>query len=94
MGESADAAGTLPTFKAVADNPLTRNVLRALSKHCPKDKGNRLEVALELYVGARKTACVSCRLSCNMLSPILGLAHRGFGSPQEQLKSARFKQNS
>ena len=44
MGESADAAGTLQTFKAVADNPLTRNVLRALSKHCPKDKGNKLEV--------------------------------------------------
>ena len=44
LGESADTAGTLQTFKAVADNPLTGNVLRALSKHCPKDKGNRLEV--------------------------------------------------
>jgi len=87
MGESADTAGTLQTFKAVTDNPLTRNILGALSKYCPKDKGNRLEVALELYVGARKKACVSCRFSRHMLSPILGLACRGFGLPQEQLKS-------
>jgi len=87
MSESADTAGTLQTFKAVADNPLTRNVLKALSRHCPKDKGNRLEVALELYVGARKEACFSCRLSRNLLSPILAAACRGFGLTQEQLKN-------
>ena len=87
MGESTDTAGTLQTFKAVADNPLTRNVLKALSRHCPKDKGNRLEVALELYVGARKEACFSCRLSRNLLSPILAAACRGFGLTQEQLKN-------
>jgi len=87
MGASADTVGTLQIFKTVADNPLTRNVLKALSKHCPKDKSNRLEVALELYVGARKEACISCRVSRNLLSPILGLACRGFGLTQEQLKN-------
>ena len=87
MSESVDTAGTLQTFKAVADNPLTRNVLKALSKHCPKDKGNRLEVALELYVGARKEACFFCRLSRNLLSPILAAACRDFGLTQEQLKN-------
>jgi len=87
MGESAGTLGTLQTFKAVADNPLTRNVLKALSRHCPKDKGNRLEVALELYVGTRKNACVSCRISRNVLSPILAVACRSFGLTQEELKS-------
>jgi len=87
MGESADTAGTLQTFKAVADNPLTRNVLKALSKHCEKDKGNRLDVALELYVGTREDACISCRFSRKLLSPILGAACRGFGLTQEQLKN-------
>jgi len=87
MGESPGTAGTLQTFKAVADNPLTRNVLKALSKRCEKDKGNRLEVALELYVGTKKDACFSCRLSEKMLSPILGVACRGFGLTQDQLKS-------
>jgi len=86
MGERADTLGTLQTFKTVADNPLTRSILKALSRQCSKDKGNRLEVALELYVGARKDACFSCRLSRNLLSPILATACRGFGLTQEQLK--------
>jgi len=85
MSESA-TLGTLQTFKALADNPLTRNVLKALSKNCPKDGGNRLEIALELYVGVRENACLSCRLSRNILSPILSVACKAFGTTENQLK--------
>jgi radical SAM protein with 4Fe4S-binding SPASM domain len=87
LSGSAETAGTLQTFKAVADNPITRSVLKTLSKRCEKDGGNRLEIALELYVGTRKDACFSCKLSRRMLSPILGVAGRGFGVTQEQLKT-------
>ena len=87
MGERADAASTLQTFKAAADNPFTRSVLKTLAKRCSRDKANRLDVALELYVGARKDACISCRLSRTVLSPILRLACRGFGVSEEQLKN-------
>jgi len=89
MSESA-TVGTLQTFKALADNPLTRNVLKALSKNCPRDEGNRLEVALELYVGVRENACFSCRLSRNMLHPILNVACRAFGITETQLRD-KFK---
>jgi radical SAM protein with 4Fe4S-binding SPASM domain len=89
MGESA-TIGTLQTFKAVADNPLTRNVLKALSKNCKRDRASRLEVALELYVGARENACLACRLSREFLSPILGVACKAFGITEAQLKD-RFK---
>jgi len=85
LSESA-TVGTLETFKALADNPLTRNVLKTFSKNCRKDKGNRLEIALELYVGVRKEACLSCQLSRNMLTPILNVACRAFGITEEQLK--------
>ena len=87
MSESDGTLGTLRTFKAAADNPLTRTVLKALSKQCRKDGANRLEVALELFVGTRKNACLSCRASRSILSPILGIACRGFGLTQEQLKN-------
>ncbi len=87
MGESADAASTLQTFKAAADNPFTRSVLKTLAKRCSRDKANRLDVALELYVGARKDACIPCRISRTALSPILRLACRGFGVSEEQLKN-------
>lgn len=81
-----DTASTLQTFKAAADNPFTRNILKALSKNCSKDKSNRLDVALDLYVGARRNACMSCRISRIALSPILRLACHGFGISEEQLK--------
>jgi radical SAM protein with 4Fe4S-binding SPASM domain len=90
MPESAETAGTLQTFKAVADNPLTRGILKALLNNCLRDKGNRLEVALELYVGIRKKACTSCRISRLVLSPILSFACRGFGLTEERLK-AKFR---
>jgi len=83
-------AGTLQTFKALADNPLTRNVLKTMSMNCLRDRGNRLEVALELYVGVRKKACLSCQLSRNLLSPILNIACRAFGITEDQLKD-KFK---
>jgi radical SAM protein with 4Fe4S-binding SPASM domain len=86
MIESADTIGTLQTFKTVADNPLTRNILKALSKHCRRDEGNRLEVALELYVGIRENACFSCKFSKRILSPILGAASKAFGLTETQLK--------
>lgn len=89
MGESV-TAGTLQTFKALADNPLTRNVLKTMSKSCRKDGGNRLEIALELYVGVRKKACLSCQLSRDMLIPILNVACRAFGITEDQLKE-KFK---
>jgi len=82
--------GTLQTFKALADNPLTRNILKTLSKNCGKDGGNRLEIALELYVGVRKKACLSCQLSRDLLIPILNVACRAFGITEGQLKE-RFK---
>jgi len=90
MPKNADAVSTLQTFKAVADNPFTRSVLKTLSKHCNRDKANRLEVALELYVGIRENACISCKASRKLLSPILSVACRAFGLTQGQLKE-RFR---
>ncbi len=90
MKASAGTIGTLQTFKTVADNPLTRNVLKSLSKYCSKDAGNRLEVALELYVGVRENACFRCRFSRKILSPILSVACRAFGVTEAELKE-KFK---
>jgi len=87
LGESADAVNTLQTFKAAADNPLTRSILKALSKHCNRDNANRLDVALELYVGIRKDACITCKVSQSLISPILNTARHGFGLTEEQLKN-------
>jgi hypothetical protein len=60
MSEGA-TVGTLQTFKATADNPLTRNVLKTLSKNCRKDSDTRLELRLNSMWTLEKNACLSCR---------------------------------
>jgi radical SAM protein with 4Fe4S-binding SPASM domain len=89
LGERV-TVGTLQTFKAVADNPVTRSILKTLAQNCAEDNGNRLEIALELYVGTRKKACLSCRLSQFLLFPILTTGGRAFGVTGGQLKE-KFK---
>ncbi len=87
MSNNDNTASAFQAFKAAAENPLTRNLLKTLAQYCAKDKSSRLETALELYVGVRKEACLSCRLSQSMLVPILRLACRGFGVTPDQLKN-------
>ncbi len=89
MSESA-TVGALQTFKALADNPITRNILKTLATNCPKDGGNRLEVALELYVETRENACMSCRIAQSLLSSLLRVACRAFGITERDLKN-KFK---
>jgi len=82
----ADTIGTLQVFKTLIENPVTRNILSNLCKYCPRDKGNRLDIALQLYTGAREKACLSCRIGEILLAPILEVACRAFGVTHQQLK--------
>jgi len=70
----------------VADNPLTRSLLTRLSGYCEKDGGNRLEVALELYIGLRKDACLACKLAKKLISPVIKKGAKAFGVSDEKLK--------
>lgn len=81
-----DTVGAIKLFKAVADNPFVRNLLQGSSKFCQSDNGNRLEVALELYVGVRRKACIMCHIARLVLAPILKIATKSFGATEDQLK--------
>lgn len=64
-----------------------RFFLKRFSDKCKKDKKSRIEVALELYVGARQTACFGCS---HIARPIIerAITHGGksFGVDQSKLK--------
>lgn len=88
MGEhKASVVDTVQVFKRVADNPLTRRVLARLSSFCKKDGANRLEVALELYIGLRDKACFKCRLAKKLTASIIDRGAKAFGVSREKLKS-------
>ncbi|HDO19115.1 MAG TPA: hypothetical protein ENG74_00115 [Thermoplasmatales archaeon] len=70
-----DTAKTIQILKATVGNPITRKILSSLG-YCDECKANRLEVALELYVGLRKEkdACIKCVAAEKLLSTC-GISH-------------------
>ncbi|MCP8315253.1 MAG: hypothetical protein H3Z52_02010 [archaeon] len=79
-------ASTIQIFKSVSDNSLMRRLLQSLCDYCERDKGNRLEIALELYVRVRKKACIKCLFAKQILTPIIRVASKSFGASDALLK--------
>lgn len=77
---------TVQVLKTLIGNPVTRKVLSGMSKHCETDQKNRLEVALELYVGAREDACNYCKLAEKPLASVLKRGAKAFGVTEEEMK--------
>lgn len=82
------AGMTIQVLKTMVGNPVTRMVLSGMSNYCETDGKNRLEVALELYVGERDTACYKCKMALKPLSSVLKRGAKAFGVPEEEMKSA------
>jgi len=66
-------------------NPITRKILSGFG-FCETCGKNRVEVALELYVGDRKDACVKCKLAKKVISGVLKTGSKTFGVSSEMLK--------
>ncbi len=77
---------SVQVLKTVIGNPVTRKVLAGMSKYCETDGKNRLEVALELYVGDREDACTFCKLAEKPLASVLRRGARSFGVTEEELR--------
>ncbi len=77
-------------FMHIVNNPITMKTLRGISTYCESCKKNRLEVALELFVGVRDDACWKCKLAAKTIEPILKRGAEAFNVSVDQLKE-RFK---
>jgi len=79
-------ATTMQILRATIGNPVARNVLRGVSCYCEDCQKNRIEVALELYTGVRKDACLKCKLTEKTISGILKTGSSAFGVSSSQMK--------
>ena len=79
-------ATTMQILRATIGNPVARNVLRGVSCYCEDCQKNRIEVALELYSGVRKDACLKCKLTEKTISGILKTGSSAFGVSSSQMK--------
>lgn len=76
---------TVHVLRAMIGNPLTRKVLAGMSNYCEVDGANRLEVALELYVGEREKACYKCRMALKPLQSVLRRGAKAFGVTEGEM---------
>jgi len=81
---------TIQLLKSTIGNPVTRTVLKGMSKYCEKDKKNRIEVAIGLYTGQRKDACLSCKATEKIIAKVLKKGGEAFGLTEEEIKK-KFK---
>jgi radical SAM protein with 4Fe4S-binding SPASM domain len=77
---------TIEVLRATIGNPVTRTVLKGMSKYCEKDKKNRIEVAIDLFTGTRDTACLSCKAAEKIISKVLLKGGATFGRTENDLK--------
>ncbi len=80
----------LSIFMHLVNNPITKKSLQGLTTFCDKCGKNRLEVALELFVGVRDDACWKCRLAERTIRPILEKGAEAFNVTVDELKE-KFK---
>lgn len=74
------------TFKAIADNPLSKFFLGRTLDYCQTDGANRLEVCLDLYLGNREDACQKCKVLSKFVNYLINKGSSSFGVSKEELK--------
>ncbi|UCH71784.1 MAG: radical SAM protein, partial [Thermoplasmatales archaeon] len=77
---------TIQILKSTIGNPITRKLLSGFD-FCEKCGKNRVEVALELYAGARKNACLKCKFAEKTISGVLKTGGKAFGVEPNLLKN-------
>jgi radical SAM protein with 4Fe4S-binding SPASM domain len=80
-------ADTIKLFKNVVDNSFARWTLRRISGYCNTCNENRLEVALQLYIGTRKDACLKCRAAKFIVERVVKSGASAFGASEEHIKT-------
>lgn len=76
---------TLQILRSTIGNPISRKILSGFG-FCNNCEKNRIEVALELYTGIKKDACLKCTLAEKTISSILKTGGKAFGVEEKELK--------
>ena len=76
---------TIEILRSTIGNPITRKIISGFG-FCEKCGKHSIEIALELYVGERKKACLRCRLAEKTISGVVKTGGKAFGVSEETLK--------
>ncbi len=81
---------TLSLFMHFINSSISKKALQSLTAYCKKCGESRLEVALELFVGARENACLKCKSAEKIIEPVLQNGAKAFNVTMDEMKE-KFK---
>ena len=86
MGKDVvDTTTTIQILRSTIGNPFARRILSVFG-YCETCGKSSIEVALELYVGERKEACLKCRVAERAIRSMLRTGGKAFGVTQDTMK--------
>lgn len=85
-----DSKPAVQFFGSISQRRSLRLILKKMTENCSKDGLSRLEVALELYTGVRRDACLICRTAEKVMAAFLSVGGKTFGAEKNAMKE-RFR---
>lgn len=84
--DDTEMGGMIGTFENIANNPLSRILLKKTMNYCQKDGADSIEVGLQLMLGQRENACLKCTLLSKIISNLVKRGASSFGVSESEFK--------
>lgn len=83
--DERDIANKVKTFENIVSSHFVQKLINAATDECKKCGANRLEVAINYYLGKRKNICLKCRLLVPIIKTVIGNSINIFGMSEKEL---------
>ena len=83
--DEADIADKVRIFEGIVNSSVVQKLIRATTDKCKKCGANRLEVAIDYYLGKRKDICLRCRILLPLIKTVIGKGIDTFGMSESEL---------
>ncbi len=84
--QEADMVAMIKTFENLINNPVAKRTINAATDMCEKCGENRLECALNYYLGKREDICMRCKLMVPVVKLIIRKGLKTFNTSEESFK--------
>lgn len=81
--QEADMVAMIKTFESLINNPVAKKTINAATDMCDKCGENRLECALNYYLGKRDDICIRCKLMVPIIKLIIKKGLKTFNTSEE-----------
>ena len=83
--DADDIANKVKIFEGIVSSSIVQKLIRATTDECRKCGSNRLEVAIDYYLGKRSNICFRCRLLVPVIKTVIGKGIDTFGMSEAEL---------